>query len=345
MKSKLFQALATTGLAGVFAMTVGGCAYQTQEGTTTIETSGGSIDEVNNAGWHVRVPVINDQVDYDTGRIFEVPMEKLNIYYSPDEAVAQKAVEAPVEQTKADVDAAKKAKSDEIAKQNAQQYTIHSAVIRATINPTVVDPVSKDPAVVAFHKKYQSMDAIRRLVWDRGTEAYKSVVRKIDPLKINAHRDDVGPSTKDILQARLDAETGIPGGIQVDSVIFVNFHFEQGVENAFEKANEARASVQAEQYALEKESIKVETAAKQGQAKAAAEVAEAEGRAQAIEKEGQALKKFPEVITLRGLQAWEAGGSKVPDTWVTSGSDSNGNGSVVPFIPIGKYAKPPTPGQ
>lgn len=313
----------TTGVAGgltaLFLTVAATGIYKVPEGTATIETWGGAISDVSQPGFHYAVPLIQSTHPYNTTKVFEVPLEGLNIYYSPDE----------IERDETDVEGEGPATED-VASDNAQQYTIHTANIRVSIDPEITE---------VLHRKYQSMDAIQRLVRDRGTEAYKAVVRKIDPLKINAQRELIGPNAKAILQAAIDEEVGQEGAIKIESVVFLDFNFESGVEQAFEAANKERAGVQAEQYKLEKEGIRVQTAAKEGEADAAREKAAALGRAEAIRSEGAALRENPEVLNLRAIEAWKSGGAQVPGTLVVP----DGNGATEFLLPLGQRVDAPKP--
>ncbi|MDD9900496.1 MAG: SPFH domain-containing protein [Alphaproteobacteria bacterium] len=330
-------------LAGAFALALGatGC-YQTGEGETTLELSGGKVTEENGPGWHALVPIMDSTVTYPTGSVIEVPLTGLEVYYSPDVTATAPAEEKTDAAENAEADTttaaqdnstgestdAEEINTQNIADANAQQYTTHKATIRATVNKE---------HVTAIHGKYHSVEKIQRLLVDMGTEAYKSVVRKIDPLKINTKRDEIGIEATALLQKKLDRETGIPNSIIVSSVAFVDFDFEAGVKSSFETANEERAGIQAEQYKRQKAQIRIQTQSMEGQADAARIIAAAEGRAQAAEKEGQQLRKYPEVLQIRAIEAWEKGGSKVPATYVNSGGD-NGK-AVVPFLPVGPAPK------
>src|SRR5690606_22135702 len=127
------------------------------------------------------------------------------------------------------------------------------------------------------------------------------------------------------LQQTIDKELGVEGAIDIHSVVFKDFRFESGVKTAFERANEERANIQAEQYRFEQESIKVDTATKEGEAAGARLLAEAKKKAEALEVEGKAIRENPEVLTIRQIEAWKDGGSKVPQTLIIGGGESGGN--------------------
>jgi regulator of protease activity HflC (stomatin/prohibitin superfamily) len=50
-------------------------------------------------------------------------------------------------------------------------------------------------------------------------------------------------------------------------------------------------------------------------------IQEAEGRAKALQIEGQAISNNPQVVSLRWIEAWKAGGSQVPE-FVSGGGGS-----------------------
>jgi|AVFP01.1.fsa_nt_gi regulator of protease activity HflC (stomatin/prohibitin superfamily) len=289
--------------------------YTVPEGHNAVETFGGRITGTVGPGFHHVFPVIEGRTTYNTTKVFEIPLRNLEIYYSPDE----KPPEAYV--------ATANGKSiAEIRDNNAQQYTVHQAVIRASTNPEYTQDL---------HRKYQSMASIARLVSDRGVQAYKDAVRQIDPLKINSQRSIIGTKTKDKLQRTIDEEVGIPEAIHVESVVFLDFNFERGVAAKFEEANQARAGIQAEEFARQKAKISVEKQRLEGQAQAAREAAAAQGRADAIRIEGQALAANPAIIELRKIEAWKHGGAQVPQTLLVP--EENGAANVI--LPLGGTAR------
>lgn len=284
--------LVATGLVGASTL------YNVGEGQRAVVLTGGQVTAVTGPGWHSRVPLYQSYSKYDAGKLSELQLKGLNIYYSPD----AEAHTGP-------------ATINDTATANAQQYTVHDIAVRFTTNPEHTK---------LLHGRYQSSHAIESFVRDQIAESYKSVIRKIDPLKINTKRDVVGPETRELAQKRIDAIVGVPGAIKIDSVIFVDFHFEKGVAAAFEKANGERASIQAANYAKERQAVQVESERLAGEAQGARALAVAKANAEVIRLEGEALAKNPSVLQLRWIDAWKDG-AHVPQV-VT------GNGPGSPFI-------------
>lgn len=308
--------LSTTAIVSVVGgLTLLSGIHTIDQGMAGVITTGGAVQGIAQPGFGLHVPIIQGIKTYNTDKVFEVKLENMEIYYSPDD-ISQKTT--PKNASQSDNEFSTK----DIAKQNAQQYTVHNAVVRASMNAKHIEKM---------HTKYGSMDVIKRFVDDRATEAYKSVVRGIDPLKINSSRDIIGPKTASLLQAKIDEEVGLKDVVRIESVTFLDFSFEKGVKDAFELANKERASIQAEQYALEKESIKVKTARKRGEAASAEKIAKAEGEAQSITIRGEALRKNPNVASLEAIEAWKAGGSQVPQVWVTTQKGQDGAPMMFPL--------------
>lgn len=297
------------------------------EGQVGIKLTGGQMDDAVNSGWTHVIPIYQGFKIYDADNTTTIELVGQQVYYSPDSSTNE-------EKTQAD------SLSD-----NSQQYTNHDFTIRFQLDPR---------AVPALHRRFGSMDAINKLVRDAGIEAYKAVVRKIDPLKINTQREAIGPDVAKLMEAAVSKELGslvvidgygktvidektggplvIQTPIKLSSVRFLDFKFPDGVENAFETANAARAGVQRAEFERRAAEISVETQRLAGEAEGAKALAKATAEATAISVQGKALAANPRVIELRAIEAWKDGGSQVPKTYVSGGPNGSG---IVPFLPIG----------
>ena len=283
--------------------------------TTPWKPSGAASRGTVGPGFHHVFPVIEGRTTYNTTKVFEIPLRNLEIYYSPDE----KPPEAYV--------ATANGKSiAEIRDNNAQQYTVHQAVIRASTNPEYTQDL---------HRKYQSMASIARLVSDRGVQAYKDAVRQIDPLKINSQRSIIGTKTRTSSSARSTKRSAYLRPSTWSPWCFWTLTLRGAWRPSLRRPTRLARAYRPRSSRDQKAKISVEKQRLEGQAQAAREAAAAQGRADAIRIEGQALAANPAIIELRKIEAWKHGGAQVPQTLLVP--EENGAANVI--LPLGGTAR------
>ena len=127
-------------------------------------------------------------------------------------------------------------------------------------------------------------------------EATKAVSAKYTAEELITKREQVREEIADLLKTKL-AERWIV----VDALNIINFNF----SSTFNAAIEAKVTAVQKALEAEKKLVQVKFEAEQ-------KVAEAQGKARALQIEGNAISSNPKIVALRRIEAWQAGGSKVP---------------------------------
>lgn len=119
-------------------------------------------------------------------------------------------------------------------------------------------------------------------------ESIKAVMAKYTAEELIIRREQVRDEVSTLLVQKISSR-----GITVDAFNITNFEFSKSFNDAIEAKVTAEQNAQAAKNKLEQVKYEAEQ-----------RIAEAEGKAKAIQVEAEALRRNPQVLTLRAIEKW-----------------------------------------